>query len=522
MCRSEQIQASNGKSTEIHDNNDGEEESAALQLEAEVSLGGLIWVKLHGNSWWPAVVVDENSVNGSSKPGNRSEAEVLVRLYGSYEYLYADPMKYYSEFKMVLQQNNGSCREIFDKSLEQDCFRKKSIKPKAKDLILLVATARKRKAVKADLGQYSMGTVLGNKGTMRHSARRRLVSSGFSECWTNLLSVCAFDTLDTTILQKDVNDGEAPYKKVRESNGVKMKLESNEPSTEDVVNRKISKKDRLVKKLKPNSPSRRKNPGQNGSNVEDKARTRTSDQDEIQQKLKRKSPSTDKQAKNKANEPERVQKKQRKNNQIVEESAKHQSSKQDGEQKKCKPTRKRAFQAAKVPAGKMHKTVRQKSTSNSAKAKNKAPKEDGVQKKLTNDKQSAKDEVKSKSPKQVSVHKKLRSSSSTANRKTSKLDREQKKMKSNNRSAKEVSNSQGGRRSKTSKQGEEQKKVNPNGLDSDGTKFQTPKQDKLSKEKTNGPSSERTSPGKSPKSSARRMRVMQGLGLIAPSGSPFH
>ncbi|KAK6245769.1 hypothetical protein QUC31_000546 [Theobroma cacao] len=495
MCRSEQTQASNGKSTEIHDNNDGEEESAALQLEAEVSLGGLIWVKLHGNSWWPAVVVDENSVNGSSKPGNRSEAEVLVRLYGSYEYLYADPMKYYSEFKMVLQQNNGSCREIFDRSLEQDCFRKKSIKPKAKDLILLVATARKRKAVKADLGQYSMGTVLGNKGTMRHSARRRL---------------------------KDVNDGEAPYKKVRESNGVKMKLESNEPSTEDVVNRKISKKDRLVKKLKPNSPSRRKNPGQNGSNVEDKARTRTSDQDEIQQKLKRKSPSTDKQAKNKANEPERVQKKQRKNNQIVEESAKHQSSKQDGEQKKCKPTRKRAFQAAKVPAGKMHKTVRQKSTSNSAKAKNKAPKEDGVQKKLTNDKQSAKDEVKSKSPKQVSVHKKLRSSSSTANRKTSKLDREQKKMKSNNRSAKEVSNSQGGRRSKTSKQGEEQKKVNPNGLDSDGTKFQTPKQDKLSKEKTNGPSSERTSPGKSPKSSARRMRVMQGLGLIAPSGSPFH
>ena len=35
-------------------------------------------------------------------------------------------------------------------------------------------------------------------------------------------------------------------------------------------------------------------------------------------------------------------------------------------------------------------------------------------------------------------------------------------------------------------------------------------------------SQETTLFGKSPELSARRMKVMQSLGLIAPSGSPFH
>ncbi|XVF39631.1 hypothetical protein PTKIN_Ptkin01aG0049200 [Pterospermum kingtungense] len=133
MCELKERQATEGKSnggSKIQDNNDGQEESAALQLEGDVSLGELIWVKLRGNSWWPAQVVDENSVSESSKPGKRSQGEVLVRLYGSYDFLYADPMKYYSEFKTILEQHNGSCYEILDKALEQHCSRRKSIKRK--------------------------------------------------------------------------------------------------------------------------------------------------------------------------------------------------------------------------------------------------------------------------------------------------------------------------------------------------------------------------------------------------------
>lgn len=59
MCESKKRQAAEGKSTagsKIQDNKDGEEEYAALQLVGEVSLGELVWVELHGNSWWPALV----------------------------------------------------------------------------------------------------------------------------------------------------------------------------------------------------------------------------------------------------------------------------------------------------------------------------------------------------------------------------------------------------------------------------------------------------------------------------------
>ena len=59
MCESQKRQAMKDKSTassKIHHNNDGEEKSAALLLEGKVLLGELIWVKLHGNSWWPALV----------------------------------------------------------------------------------------------------------------------------------------------------------------------------------------------------------------------------------------------------------------------------------------------------------------------------------------------------------------------------------------------------------------------------------------------------------------------------------
>ncbi|KAE8658671.1 hypothetical protein F3Y22_tig00116970pilonHSYRG00014 [Hibiscus syriacus] len=131
MCESQKIQGTEGNSTaggKMTDNNEWEKESASLQLVGQVSLGDLIWVKLHGNSWWPAVVVDEKSVSESSKPGGKSRGKVLVRLYGSHEYFYADPMKYHSEFKTILEQNNGNCYDILGKTLEQ--LRQKSIKPK--------------------------------------------------------------------------------------------------------------------------------------------------------------------------------------------------------------------------------------------------------------------------------------------------------------------------------------------------------------------------------------------------------
>ncbi|KAK8278649.1 hypothetical protein V6Z12_D09G056700 [Gossypium hirsutum] len=43
-----------GAGIRIHDNKEGEE-SSAVRFEGEVSLGELIWLKLFGETWWPAV-----------------------------------------------------------------------------------------------------------------------------------------------------------------------------------------------------------------------------------------------------------------------------------------------------------------------------------------------------------------------------------------------------------------------------------------------------------------------------------
>ncbi|XP_048130791.1 uncharacterized protein LOC115739525 [Rhodamnia argentea] len=95
-------------------------EGTSTQLKGEVLPGSLIWVRLNGDSWWPAQVVDGDSVSESNKPSNRLAGEVLVRLYGSYKYLYADPLKCQYEFESVLKQDNGSYHHVFVKALERE------------------------------------------------------------------------------------------------------------------------------------------------------------------------------------------------------------------------------------------------------------------------------------------------------------------------------------------------------------------------------------------------------------------
>ncbi|KAL6297131.1 hypothetical protein ACE6H2_005273 [Prunus campanulata] len=107
-----------------------EEDVAANQLGGEVKVADLIWVKINGGSWWPAQVVDDNTVNVNNKPSKRSAGKVLVRLYGSYKYLYVDPLKCHSEFDIILKQNNGCYREILLKALEQDVSYLKSSRSK--------------------------------------------------------------------------------------------------------------------------------------------------------------------------------------------------------------------------------------------------------------------------------------------------------------------------------------------------------------------------------------------------------
>ncbi|XP_037494877.1 uncharacterized protein LOC105630701 isoform X2 [Jatropha curcas] len=113
-------------SSKNHNSGDAEESNAIMQLEGEPMLGDITWVKLHGDSWWPAVVF------GSNVSGDREIKGVRVRLIGSYEYMYVDPIKCRSEFHITLEKNNGSYEEIFRKALEQDISQSNSSRVKGK------------------------------------------------------------------------------------------------------------------------------------------------------------------------------------------------------------------------------------------------------------------------------------------------------------------------------------------------------------------------------------------------------
>ncbi|KAL8162389.1 hypothetical protein V2J09_013878, partial [Rumex salicifolius] len=91
-----------------------------LDSNATLKPGDITWVKLRGYSWWPAQVVDEKSVSENCKPRRMVKRAVLLRLYGSYEYTYhLEPVKSLMEFKNILEQQNTTSLDMFQKSIDQ-------------------------------------------------------------------------------------------------------------------------------------------------------------------------------------------------------------------------------------------------------------------------------------------------------------------------------------------------------------------------------------------------------------------
>ncbi|XP_061372095.1 uncharacterized protein LOC133314612 [Gastrolobium bilobum] len=116
-----------------------------------VAFGDVIFIRLRSGTWWPAQVVDDNSVNESIKPGKRSPGEVLVRIYGSYTYSYADPIKCRSEFEVILKHNGGSLKNILQQALEQDLPSTKSRRSKGSSKgTSSKSSASKRKSYRQD------------------------------------------------------------------------------------------------------------------------------------------------------------------------------------------------------------------------------------------------------------------------------------------------------------------------------------------------------------------------------------
>ncbi|KAM7255837.1 hypothetical protein ACFE04_011578 [Oxalis oulophora] len=131
------------------------------KLGVKVNLGDLVWVK-DDALWWPAQVVNENNINGGFKPRNtKSMGDVLVRLYGRYKFLYANLVKYRSDFKIVEEQNGGSFDEIFRKTLELDYIRGKT------------DVAKDKSAGKSDDGNKPRSKTREQNGTPKSLKRKK-------------------------------------------------------------------------------------------------------------------------------------------------------------------------------------------------------------------------------------------------------------------------------------------------------------------------------------------------------------
>ncbi|GLT71469.1 hypothetical protein SLA2020_434850 [Shorea laevis] len=184
------------------------------------------------------------------------------------------------------------------------------------------------------------------------------------------------------------------------------------------------------------------------------------------QSLKRKNPSSDDQLNHKAHELDGMQKKLKRSSKSAEKDTNYQSPMQNG----------------------VHNKHKKNGPRDEKEGKDKLSMQGGLQKKL--------EPNSSKNFKQVEVQNNLKTRHvGTAKGKKCKIPDQdvQKKAKPNNRSTEE------------------------------DAKIRTREQDEvLKKNKLNSPSSETTLLGRSQELSARRMKVMQSLGLIAPSGSPFH
>ncbi|KAL3363230.1 hypothetical protein AABB24_012498 [Solanum stoloniferum] len=109
------------------------EDAALNKSNVKVDFGNLIWVQLNGQSWL-GQVVDEMVVGGNKKPTKKVAGEVLVRLYGSYTYLYVDPIKSQLEYEKIIERYHGSLVNILGEALKQDLLHLKSGAMKTEDI----------------------------------------------------------------------------------------------------------------------------------------------------------------------------------------------------------------------------------------------------------------------------------------------------------------------------------------------------------------------------------------------------
>ena len=77
------------------------------QIKAAISLMFNIMITRHETS------SSNPNVRAAQSSNGQTQDEVLICVYGSYNYLYVDPVKCHSELENILNKNNGSYIEIY-------------------------------------------------------------------------------------------------------------------------------------------------------------------------------------------------------------------------------------------------------------------------------------------------------------------------------------------------------------------------------------------------------------------------
>ncbi|XP_057974783.1 uncharacterized protein LOC131162381 [Malania oleifera] len=497
------------------------EKGPANQSEHKVVLGDLIWVKINDSLWWPAQVVDENAVSGSNKPGNRSVGEVLVRLYGSYKYLYADPIECRSEFENVLKKNNSCYREIFQTTLDQVIRHFKPSTPKGQG-----SRSKEKASVGASNGEKLKQNRVGKEKKLKASnstggasGRHKAVQIGEASAWKiNSLAKNGEGNVSETIVSSRKLAANAPQ--VVENGRLSSKRaqkEGKKTPKEFKVQKRLKPKDSSGKKETENGSSRQnqkqKRLQANGPKKEDQKR-KISKRDGVQKKLKSSDLGDNEVLKGKTSDRDRVLKKPKKNSRDTEEERKSKTSRRV--LKRNRGNVDEQTEDNKSEHG-MEKKPKRDHPSLGKAAKKKAPASDSVLNKCKAKSQKADAEVKNKISGQDGSQKKRKPSNPKIEEDINKTQAK-KKTKRNSRSIEEA-------KGKTSKRDGKQNELKQNSpeVSRNEAKRKIPKQDKMQIEcERSSPTSVTTLSGKSQEPTARRMRVMQSLGLIAPSGSPFH
>ncbi|KAJ6412874.1 hypothetical protein OIU84_005845 [Salix udensis] len=268
-----------------HERDDEGEELDPEHLEVEHVIGDVLWVRRDDDgTWWPAVVVNDNNISETSKPCNRVMGDVLVRLYGSYQYTYADPFKCCSEFEITLKENGGCYSEMFVEALEQDLPQSRSGQSKGKGYNFK-GTSNGRASASKD------------KNSNRNRVNCEIESSNHARISP----------------RKQINMN-TPQRRMKDDNFLSKIVE------EAIT--KVSNQDGLEKELKFDSP-----------NTEGNSKGETPKQDGMRNKVKRNLTSTSGQAKTKSHDQGEKKRLKKKGSSAAEDSN-YQSPKKDEEQEK--------------------------------------------------------------------------------------------------------------------------------------------------------------------------------------------